>query len=867
MTDTRDVKIEMQELHKGGEEVKKSPVAPEEEEKAYTNFYTWDYCLVFKVGVPEKMIKEKGGKEVSQKERWEAQTATAIHQIHKGGLKTTLYKSVQEDEIYCLVGAPERRLRLEADRVDYDLPLNLDACITYGNKIGLALTKTMEQQRANDPKSLAPEPWMRTYGKYETYNPSHPERQTLYERVKDEGERHENTFFKAMDRIRLTFGIIQADEVVGGSGLGIGSMIHDEDHPLIACFPLHQKERKDKLLKEWNNWWNLYNQPLNEIRDYYGEKIGMYFAFLGFYSKVMFFPAIFGLALFLDQMGEGVRVDIDALPAYGIAIALWATLFLEFWKRREATLRVEWGMTHFSSKEQPRPEFEGEELPDPVTGKMVKQFPLFQRLKRIMLSQVIIWTFIAGVLGCVVGIFLFRALLIRWSPSGGLIITSVVNAVQIQILNAIYGYISEILNEYENHRTPSEFENGLIAKSFIFKFVNSYNSLFYIAFFKQDDITVGGCVRRIHHTLGQQSWIDAMTKPSSVFYYNGTLVNTTHGMGFPNPTLLNPVTNKDLKVADFPYLMYDSKQSGAAWGTMDCMYELQTQLAIIFVLNIFVNNTIEIATPYIEGYFAARANAASDESGKAKPKTQPELEFELSPYESTFDDFDEMVVQYGFVTLFVVAFPLAPLCAMANNIIEIRLDATKISNFCRRPEPEGAMNIGTWFDILSIVSYISVITNSLLIVFRTEVIIKECGCLTKFTTWQSLVDDPLLHGVKLHKFPTPSPVNPEVDGFSGFVWVQDKSATCVVNQYTTFIVAEHLLLLIKFAVSYFIDDEPAPVRVHLARQEHLVDCLINGKEEENDDDLIEKRSHGALEFSYEKVPNEPDPKEYQFALR
>jgi hypothetical protein len=37
-----------------------------------------------------------------------------------------------------------------------------------------------------------------------------------------------------------------------------------------------------------------------------------------------------------------------------------------------------------------------------------------------------------------------------------------------------------------------------------------------------------------------------------------------------------------------------------------------------------------------------------------------------------------LVLQYGFVTLFVAAFPLAPLFALLNNIGEIRLDAYKM---------------------------------------------------------------------------------------------------------------------------------------------------------------------------------------------
>ena len=37
----------------------------------------------------------------------------------------------------------------------------------------------------------------------------------------------------------------------------------------------------------------------------------------------------------------------------------------------------------------------------------------------------------------------------------------------------------------------------------------------------------------------------------------------------------------------------------------------------------------------------------------------------------------EMVLQFGFITIFVAAFPLAPLFALLNNWVEIRLDAQK----------------------------------------------------------------------------------------------------------------------------------------------------------------------------------------------
>lgn len=55
------------------------------------------------------------------------------------------------------------------------------------------------------------------------------------------------------------------------------------------------------------------------------------------------------------------------------------------------------------------------------------------------------------------------------------------------------------------------------------------------------------------------------------------------------------------------------------------------------------------------------------------------------------------VIQYGFVTLFVASFPLAPVFALLNNVIEIRLDAAKFVTEIRRPDAVSAKEIGMKF--------------------------------------------------------------------------------------------------------------------------------------------------------------------------
>lgn len=69
------------------------------------------------------------------------------------------------------------------------------------------------------------------------------------------------------------------------------------------------------------------------------------------------------------------------------------------------------------------------------------------------------------------------------------------------------------------------------------------------------------------------------------------------------------------------------------------------------------------------------------------------------------------MIQYGFVVLFVAAFPLAPFFALINNVIEIRLDAYKYIATKRRPLAERAQDIGAWFNILRFITYMSFITN------------------------------------------------------------------------------------------------------------------------------------------------------------
>lgn len=105
-------------------------------------------------------------------------------------------------------------------------------------------------------------------------------------------------------------------------------------------------------------------------------------------------------------------------------------------------------------------------------------------------------------------------------------------------------------------------------------------------------------------------------------------------------------------------------------------------------------------------------------AGSASPKRsigQAEIESTLYKYDGTFSDHLEMLVQMGYVVLFSAAFPLAGLCALINNLIEIRSDAFKLAHVHQRPFGQRVANIGTWQNALGMLGLAAVIVNCALI--------------------------------------------------------------------------------------------------------------------------------------------------------
>ncbi|OZJ02636.1 hypothetical protein BZG36_04162 [Bifiguratus adelaidae] len=520
------------------------------------------------------------------------------------------------------------------------------------------------------------------------------------------------------------------------------------------------------LYRFWAMAWSR-PQPLNYIREYFGEKTALYFAWLGFYNIWLIPVAIIGFIVFIYGLVTYLRdhknnfndvqttfaglFDNPATPWFALIMSVWTTLFLEAWKRRNAYLKWEWNVYDYERVEQPRPEYYGTVLRiSPITDKFEMHYPGNLRLLRIIISGIVVIISIVIVIVSVGSLITFGA----WIRNGaGLtgywptVVTSVVNLVVILILNMIYQKVAAYLTNYENHRTQTMFDDALILKHYLFSFVNYYSTLFYILIFKE--------------AFGRAL--------------------------FGDPQLRDQCSGS-------------------------CMNELTIQLAIIFVGKQFVSQAQEVLIPYLTKVYNRERESANmrkleaqyaqnrfSDGGEQQDPTSTEsmdlrrgesgtfipqwiLDDQLPAYDdSIFTEYNEMAIQYGFISLFVAAFPLAPLFALINNAVEVRSDAFK------RPVGYMAQDIGMWEHILTIVSIISVLTNGAIVAFQSSYMSSV------FANWFSRAN-----------------INsPDFD-----------NTFLLACRLVFFLVFEHFVLLLKWIIAYWIPNTPLFVRTAMDREEY-----------------------------------------------
>ncbi|KAM3854206.1 anoctamin-5 isoform 2-T2 [Vipera latastei] len=736
--------------------------------------------------------------------------------------------------------------------------------------------------------------------------PFSKERQELY-LIDDE-----NTFFSPSVRNRIVFYILTRcpyGTEEGKRKFGIKRLLNNGTYS--SAYPLHDcqywKKSNDPkcenerytLHREWARFPRFYKeQPLDLIRKYYGEKIGIYFAWLGFYTEMLFFAAVVGFICFLyglftmnenmssteicspniggeiimcplcDRKCDYWRLnstcessqyshlfDNVATLFFAIFMGIWVTLFLEFWKRRQARLEYEWDLVDFEEEQQQlqlRPEYEAkctQKRKNPVTqeielfkrksihdyGKLSLLYcgvlfwelepylPLTSQAIRFCISGTTVLFWISLIIASMIAVIVYRLAVYAafasimentetLQPIRGLltpqlatsVTASFLNFVIIMILNFLYERIAIWITDMEIPRTHYEYENRLTMKMFLFQFVNYYSSCFYVAFFKGKFVGYPGS-----YTYMFNRWRNEECDPAG------------------------------------------------------CLIELTTQLTIVMAGKQIWGNIQEAIVPWICNWW-----------GRRKAKHNPEnlysrweQDHDLQSFGALglFYEYLEMVIQFGFITLFVASFPLAPLLALMNNILEIRVDSWKLTTQFRRPVAAKAHSIGIWQEILNGMAILSVVTNAFIVAFTSDMIPR----LVYYYAYFADPDLPMsgyinnsLSVFQISDFPEKNRPEQNPGKFTSCRYRDYRYPPDHEKQYmhtmqfwhilaakmAFIIIMEHVVFIVKFFVAWMIPDVPSEVKAKIKREKYLTQKILHEYElNKLKQKLIEGRTCASME--------------------
>lgn len=118
----------------------------------------------------------------------------------------------------------------------------------------------------------------------------------------------------------LTFSIITSIE---GANFDIYEEINSGR--LLSYFSTHDDEAVKILREKWVKTFSL-SQPLDNIRDYFGERTAFYFSFLGSYNSFLIFPSICGLIMFVYSLVNDLDYDTRFTPAYSVLFLIFQVI-------------------------------------------------------------------------------------------------------------------------------------------------------------------------------------------------------------------------------------------------------------------------------------------------------------------------------------------------------------------------------------------------------------------------------------------------------------------------------------------------------------------------------------------------------------
>ncbi|EQL01518.1 Anoctamin/TMEM 16 [Ophiocordyceps sinensis CO18] len=492
------------------------------------------------------------------------------------------------------------------------------------------------------------------------------------------------------ERLRLGHDIITRPINEGGAGVG---EVGGGSKFVASVFPLHDQPFNKAWIQKWSKKYILEQADIDEIRNKFGEKVAFYFAFLRSYLRFLAFPSALGAAAWL-LLGQFSYF-------YALGCGLWSVVFFEYWKQKEVDLAVQWGVRGVSSIQHERPEFKWEfETEDTVTGEPKKVYPFAKRFQTQLL-QIPFALACVLVLGGLVVVCNSLEIFINEVYDGPFkqylaFLPTVLLVVFTPTFSSVLMGAAKILTERENYETTDAHDAALIQKQFVLNFMTSYMALLFTAF--------------VYMPFGESlvPLLEFWKKTAQTVTFSEKSLPTQHFK-------INP-------------------------------QRISSQMFYFTVTAQIVNFATEVIVPYVTHKAVVKAKQfrskgtvqTQDHAEEAEFLERVRDECELETYDVT-GDYREMVMQYGYLSLFSVAWPLAASCFLINNWVELRSDALKIAISCKRPIPWRSDSIGTWLTALGFLSWLGSITSSAIVYLCSNSRNVSAGTTSRLTAWGGLL--------------------------------------------------------------------------------------------------------------------------------
>ncbi|XP_035521402.1 anoctamin-10 [Morone saxatilis] len=136
---------------------------------------------------------------------------------------------------------------------------------------------------------------------------------------------------------------------------------------------------------------------------------------------------------------------------------------------------------------------------------------------------------------------------------------------------------------------------------------------------------------------------------------------------------------------------------------------LRKRLASLLIVSQLVNQVTEVVIPFLVDRFISAPHRTESEDDPQEDKFRNQSTVPAFP--GLFAEYIELLVQFGYFSLFSCVYPLTAVLLLINNLTEIRSDAYKICKLFRKPFSPPVANMGVWQIAFEVLSFVSVVSN------------------------------------------------------------------------------------------------------------------------------------------------------------